>query len=193
VFPRETPLTRARPCRPAIVLAALGLLLVTGGCGLIGTAVNTAAKLAVPAAATKLTFACLPEGTPVDTPEGPVPIERLLPGEQVVGFDGAPVRILQVHAYAEDPAVGFLAVEFEDGARVTLCGMHRIDGVRARELAVGEEVAGRRIARIVRRHGVERSYDLLTEDAGYRIAGVPVNSMIEEMAAAARTGAYPVK
>lgn len=30
--------------------------------------------------------------------------------------------------------------------------------------------------------GVSRSFDLLTEDAGYRIAGIPVNSMISEMA-----------
>ena len=30
--------------------------------------------------------------------------------------------------------------------------------------------------------GVEFSYDLLTEDLGYRMDGVPVNSMIDEMA-----------
>ena len=30
-----------------------------------------------------------------------------------------------------------------------------------------------------------KSYDLLTEDAGYQIQGIPVNSMIEEMHAAA--------
>ena len=30
--------------------------------------------------------------------------------------------------------------------------------------------------------GVKRSYDLLTEDKGYRISGLPVDSMIEEMA-----------
>ena len=35
------------------------------------------------------------------------------------------------------------------------------------------------------RRGETHSYDLLTEDAGYRINGVPVNSMIEEMVAAA--------
>jgi hypothetical protein len=29
---------------------------------------------------------------------------------------------------------------------------------------------------------VERSYDILTEDAGYRMVGVPVNSMIAEVA-----------
>jgi hypothetical protein len=29
--------------------------------------------------------------------------------------------------------------------------------------------------------GINRSYDLLTEDGGYRMAGVPVNSMIPEL------------
>jgi hypothetical protein len=32
-------------------------------------------------------------------------------------------------------------------------------------------------------NGVSRSFDLLTDDAGYRIGGIPVNSMIAEMAA----------
>ena len=35
------------------------------------------------------------------------------------------------------------------------------------------------------------SYDLLTEDAGYRIHGVSVNSMIEEMYAAGQSGRLP--
>ena len=175
---------------------AAALLLLTGGCGLIGSAisttVNTATKLAIPAAGAKMTFACLPEGTRIDTPDGPVAIEELRAGDRVVGFGGDAVRLLQLHAYAEEPATEFLTVEFADGARVELCGMHRIDGVRAKDLSPGDEVAGRRVARIGRRAGVTRSYDLLTEDAGYRIAGVPVNSMIEERAAAARTGEVPV-
>jgi hypothetical protein len=41
------------------------------------------------------------------------------------------------------------------------------------------------VACITARTGENKSYDLLTEDAGYQIHGVPVNSMIEEMHAAA--------
>ena len=42
-------------------------------------------------------------------------------------------------------------------------------------------------AEVVEKYGgVQRSYDLLTTDRGYRINGVPVNSMIEEMLDAAR-------
>jgi hypothetical protein len=41
------------------------------------------------------------------------------------------------------------------------------------------------VAALSTRCGIKRSYDLLTEDEGYRIDGIPVNSMIEEMHAAA--------
>ena len=61
---------------------------------------------------------------------------------------------------------------------------HRVAGIRARDLRVCQIVAGRKITRIESRRGVNRSFDLLTTDAGYRIGGVPVNSMIEEMLAA---------
>jgi len=167
-------------------MALLGLLAAAvsfAGCGLIGSVVRTAAPLA----GTKLAFSCLPEGTAVDTPSGPRPIETLRAGEMVIGFDGEPVRILQKHEYAEDPATTeFLTVEFLSGERVDLCGMHRIDGVRAGDLEPGDAIAGRTVLKATPYRGVDRSYDLLTEDAGYRIAGLPVNSMIEEMVAATR-------
>jgi hypothetical protein len=190
-------LTIATKALLAVGLLAVGLLaaglLVLGGCGLIGSAINTAASLAVPAAGAKVTFACIPEGTTVDTRSGPIPIEALRAGDVVRGYDGAPVRVLQVHAYAEDPATEFLAIEFEGGARVDLCGMHRIGGVRAKDLCPGNEIAGRTVERVSRYVGVERSYDLLTEDAGYRVQGLPVNSMIDEMNAAGRTGRIPAE
>jgi hypothetical protein len=55
--------------------------------------------------------------------------------------------------------------------------MHKIKGKRAKDITEG--VASKEIY-----GGVKFSYDLLTEDAGYRIDGIPVNSMIEEMATA---------
>jgi len=60
--------------------------------------------------------------------------------------------------------------------------------VRARTLKAGDVVAGRTVVSVSRHCGEARSCDLLTEDAGYRIGGVPVNSMIEEMHQAAATG-----
>lgn len=179
--------------RRAIPTAALAtaLLVLTAGCSLFGAAVGTAVKAAGTAAGAKLSFACLPEGTLVDTPDGAVPVESLRAGDEVVGFDGGTVRVLQKHAYVESPATAFFTVEFENGARVDLCGMHRIDGVRAKLLVPGDDPGGHRVVSVTRYAGVERSYDLLTEDPGYRIQGIPVNSMIEEMYRAGRTGEIP--
>jgi hypothetical protein len=152
------------------------------GCALIGPLLDAA----LPLATAKLAFACLPEGARVDTPGGPRPIEHLEAGDLVTGYGGQPVRVLQKHGYLEDPSTIFLRVGFDDGSTVELCKMHRLAGVRARNLQLDQLIAGRKITRIESRSGVTRSYDLLTEDAGYRIGGLPVNSMIEEMHAAAR-------
>ena len=161
----------------ALLLVAAGFC----GCSLIGALGGTAA----PFAGIKLMFACIPEHTRVDTPSGPQPIEKLEAGDSVIGFTGKPVRILQKHWYLENPETVFLRVAFCDGAAVDLCGMHRLAGVRARDIQVGQTVAGREVISVEYRRGVTHSYDLLTEDAGYRVQGIPVNSMIEEMNAAA--------
>ena len=159
------------------------------GCSALGTLLRTA----VPLAGAKLPFACLAEGTRVDTPSGPRPIERLAAGDQVIGYAGTQVRILQKHCYLESSATRFLRIGFGDGAEVELCGMHRLAGIRAHNLRMDQVVAGRKIIRIDSRSGVTRSFDLLTEDAGYRIDGVPVNSMIEEMHTAAASGMRSVR
>ncbi len=163
-------------------LALLGLVAATvllSGCGLL--------NLGIQAASVKLKFGCIPEGALVDTPSGSLPLETLRAGDLVIGLSGEPVRILQKHEYVEDPATSeYLMVEFATGERVTLSNLHRIDGIRAADLHPGDAIAGRIVVRSTRHRGVERSYDLLTEDGGYRIDGLPVNSMIEEMAAATR-------
>jgi hypothetical protein len=168
----------------ALLWLALALLAAGGlsGCSLIGPLISAA----MPYAGLKLAFACIPEHTPVDTPSGPRPIEQLEAGDTVIGFAGKPVRILQKHSYLESPETVFLHITFDDGASVTLCGMHRVAGIRARKIQPGQTVAGRKVTAIDARRGETHSYDLLTEDAGYQMNGVPVNSMIEEMNAAAR-------
>ncbi len=145
----------------------------------------------VPLGIAKLQVSCLPEGTTIDTPDGARPVEELRAGDRVIGYGGEPVRVLQFHAYVEEETVDFFGIVFDDGARVDLCGMHRILGRRAKCLSVGDAVGERAVAAIVVYRGVVRSYDLLTEDEGYRIHGVPVNSMIEEMYATARSGVAP--
>ena len=119
----------------------------------------------------------------MDTPAGPQAVETLRAGDIVVGFSGRPVKVMQIHGYVEDHSVNnFVKVEFENGAIVDLCKLHRIDGVRAGKLTVGQELKSGHIVKSIETYGgVERSYDILTEDEGYRVGGVPVNSMIQEM------------
>lgn len=169
-----------------LIVLILACAVTTSSCGLIGMGVRTAVSL-VPL---KLLFKCLPEGAHIDTPEGTQAVETLRPGDMVIGFKGQPVRVMQIQGYVEDKSVNdFVKVEFEDGAIVDLCKLHRIHGVRAGKLEVGQELkSGHIVKSIVAYGGVERSYDILTEDKGYRIGGVPVNSMIQEMYEAGHNG-----
>jgi len=160
-----------------VAICCIGLL--SSSCGLIGFGVRTAASL-IPL---KLLFKCLPEGTAIDTPQGSRLIETLRPGEMVIGFSGEPVKVMQIQGYVEDSEVeDFLKVEFVNGGTVDLCKLHRIDGIRAGKLVVGQVLKSGHVVKSIKAYGgVERSYDLLTEDKGYRIGGIPVNSMIQEM------------
>ena len=119
---------------------------------------------------------CIPKGIHIDTVNDSVAIEDIKPGDVVIGYNGNPTKVLQKHEYLEDPTKErFNKVEFDSGAIVDVCDMHRIKGVRSKDITEGvmsKEIYG----------GVEFSYDLLTEDSGYRINGIPVNSMIPEMA-----------
>ena len=167
-------------------IRSLALICLAGGlcgCSLIGAA--------LPYAGIKMYFACIPERTLIDTPSGSRAIETLEAGDSVIGYSGRPVRILQKHSYMENPATVFLTISFSDGASVDLCRMHKLAGTRARDLRIGQSIGGRQVTRIETRLGVAHSYDLLTEDRGYQIHGVAVNSMIEEMQTAAASGVLP--
>jgi len=147
-------------------------------------------RLAIALLPVKLALQCIPEGTHIDTPDGPKAIENLSPGDLVIGFDGQPVKVLQIHSYLEDSTVeGFRTVEFTNGAKVDLCDKHRIHGVRAESLQIGDSIkSGETVKSITTYDGVERSYDILTEDDGYQINNIPVNSMIEELYETGQTG-----
>ena len=125
---------------------------------------------------------CLPEGTKIDTPNGRTKVEDLRAGDTVNGYGTKPVTVMQKHEYNENPEIKrFLKLFFDDADTIDCCDMHKIKGVRAKEYNVNDTINGKRIVDIKWYDGVERSYDLLTEDGGYRISGIPVNSMIEEM------------
>jgi len=142
---------------------------IMGAVGAIGGGLVAAGQI-------KITAACIPKGVHIDTVDGSVAVENIKPGDIVVGYGGSPVKVLQKHEYLEDPKPKrFYKVKFDDGSIVDVCDMHRIKGERAMDIT--ENIISKDIY-----NGVEFSYDLLTEDAGYRIDSVPVNSMIEEMA-----------
>ena len=135
----------------------------------------------------KMFFMCIPEGTEIDTAIGSTPIGSLRAGDEIIGYNGATTTILQKHEYKENPkAKRFLEITLSDGEKVNLCDMHRIEGIHSKEYSIGDKVGGRLIADIKWYDGVNRSYDLLTSDEGYRISGVPVNSMIEELTSKAK-------
>lgn len=130
----------------------------------------------------KLHFGCVPEGTCIDTAMGPVRIEDLKAGDTITGFGGSPVRITQIHQYQVDPETSrYLNLRFSNGGVVSVSARHRIDGIPSGDLKIGDRCGSETVTGIDSAHGVSRSFDLLTEDAGYQIGGIPVNSMIEEM------------
>ena len=132
----------------------------------------------------KVLLKCIPGYQEIDTPNGPVPIQDLRGGDYVIGYDNTVKRIEQLCSYVENPETEFLEFTLADGGKITVCGPHKILDIPAREWVVGSEMNGVPIVSIGKVTGVTTSYDLLTDVGGYRIAGVPVNSMIPEMIAA---------
>ena len=141
------------------------------------------------AASAKIFMACIPEGELIDTPEGQVAIEDIRSGDSVIGFSGEPVKVLIKHEYAENPdAERFHRFYLDNGKSFSVCDMHRIEGEHSMHYNVGNSFKGGEVIEAIEVYGgVTRSYDLLTEDIGYRMSGVAVNSMIEELAAFSST------
>ena len=135
------------------------------------------------ALAGKVFLACIPEGEFIDTPNGQASIQSIRSGDIVTGFFGEPVKVLIKHEYAEDPeALRFYRIHLDNGGNFSVCDMHRIEGEHSMNYRVGDQFTnGSTIIKVDVYSGVNRSYDLLTEDTGYRMAGVSVNSMINEL------------
>lgn len=132
---------------------------------------------------TKAFMMCIPEGTFIDTEDDPVEIGDIEVGDTIIGFTGEPVAVIQKHEYLENPdEERFYQITFDDGTSVDCCDMHRINGIRAMDYKIGDDVDGNEITGIITYGKVSKSYDLLTEDGGYQIGNIPVNSMISELA-----------
>lgn len=127
----------------------------------------------------KILVACITEGTIIDTPEGDKSIQDIRAGDTVIGKDGSGVTVLWKYEFNEPPTSDrFIELTFSE-AKITVCDMHKIDGIRAKDMRIGEKG-------LVSKKFIEmnkRSYDLLTTgiDGGYRSQGIPLDSMIPEL------------
>ena len=146
-----------------------------GGSDMMGSVISAGASI-------KVAMLCIPEGETITTDEGEKSIDEIAPGDTVVGYNGEQTTVLQKHIYKEDPeAVRFVRFTLKDGGTFAVCDKHRVEGKPAGEYVIGSRVGGSEIVSLELFGGVNVSYDLLTEDAGYQMSGVPVNSMIEEL------------
>ena len=132
----------------------------------------------------KIAFSCIPKGIAIDMADGnQMPIEKINVGDFVIGMNGKADEVLQVHHYKQDSEpVRFATVTFDDGSKVNCADKHRISNKRTEDYKLQDKVGTRKIVSIDWYNGVSRSFDLLTATGGYRINGVPVNTMIPEMA-----------
>ena len=128
---------------------------------------------------------CMPGDQCIDTPSGPVEIQNIKGGDIVIGYNGQPAYVAQVSSWSQDPFRAFFTFTFEDGSKFTVCDDHKILNIPAMEWAEGAEMGGRKIVKIETSTGHTTSYDLMTNQGGYQINGVPVNSMIPEIILAA--------
>ena len=124
---------------------------------------------------------CMPGDQCIDTPTGPKAVKDLKGGDQVIGYDGNVAYIAQACSWNQDPLRTFLTITREDGSSFTVCDDHKVMGIPAMEWVEGAELAGSKITSIKPSTGLLTSYDILTNQGGYRINGVPVNSMIPEI------------
>lgn len=124
---------------------------------------------------------CMPGDQCIDTPTGPKAIKDLKGGDAVIGYDGNVAFIAQACSWNQDPLRTFLKITREDGSSFTVCDDHKVMGIPAMEWVEGAELAGSKIKAIEKTTGLLTSYDILTNQGGYRINGIPVNSMIPEI------------
>ena len=135
--------------------------------------------------AAKAMFACIPEGSLIDTPKGPVKVEDIRAGDMIMGKEGKPVTVRMKYEFDELPTIDrFIELTFKNNIKVTVCDKHKIDGIRAEDMEVdGFILESKKFV-----PSSSRSYDLLTSgyDGGYVINGIGIDSMIPELHAKTR-------
>jgi hypothetical protein len=162
--------------RSAATTSAAGNILGPAIGGVIGKGLG-----AIFSFGASLATSCMPGDQCIDTPTGPKAIKDLKGGDSVIGYDGEVAFIAQACSWNQNPLRTFLTITREDGSSFTVCDDHKIMGIPAMEWVEGAELAGSLIKSIEESTGLLTSYDILTNQGGYRINGIPVNSMIPEI------------
>ncbi len=119
-------------------------------------------------------------GTPVLTPTGWVPIERLIVGQQVVGSDGRPCRVTAVYPRGR---LDLFEVKFSDGFKTVCCGEHLWFTTTTNERLRGSVTRGprpemKRIPTGVFGKGSVKSLAVITETLD-DVHAVPVCGVVE--------------
>ncbi len=130
---------------------------------------------------------CLAEGTLIDTPIGSVPVELLKTGMTVWTLDASGKRIaapvLRTSRTKAPPSHEVVEILLNDGRSFTASPRHPFaDGRLVGNLAVGDLLAGSRIARATRiPYRTSHTYDLLPggETGIYFADGVPLMSTLK--------------
>lgn len=129
---------------------------------------------------------CLALGSPIDTPTGPIPIERLRLGDRVWTLDAAGGRVVgTVIALGSAPAPPeheVIRLELQDGRTVTASSGHPLaDGRPIGAARAGDMVDGSLVARVTRLpYGLGATYDLAVsgETGWYLSDGIPLASTL---------------
>jgi hypothetical protein len=129
---------------------------------------------------------CLSLGTLIDTPDGPIPVERLRPGDPVwtLTADGRRVAgtVIGIGSTESPSGHEVVRLQLEDGRTATASPGHPLgDGRLIGELSVGELVAGSRVVAADRiAYDAAWTYDLVAsgETGIYFAGGIPLGSTL---------------
>ena len=129
---------------------------------------------------------CLAQGTLIDTPAGPVPVERLGLGDQIwtLTADGRRVAgsVIALGSTAASPGHVVVRLMLEDGRMVTASPGHPLaDGRLIGDLRVGDTVDGSRVSMALREpYSSTVTFDLVSSgEAGiYLAGGIPLGSTL---------------
>jgi Hint domain-containing protein len=129
---------------------------------------------------------CLARGTPIDTPDGPVPVERLRLGDPIWTLDAKGNRVagvvIALGSTTAPSAHRVVKIELEDGRSVTASPGHPVaDGRLIGDLRVGDALAGSRVVRATPvAYGGGETFDIVAsgETGLYLAGGIPLASTL---------------